>query len=324
MSGLNVKLDTTSSSQGPLAADSGNRIITAGRGDLIQASGSWDASTPANSSIVLSSSGHGTVLISFAGSPGGGVATFQGSVDGGVNWTNHLVVSANTFLSLSSASLGNLESLYRMNSAGFTHVRVLFTGAITSGFLNVILIGYGLPSTLPVTNLSFNLLPGIKKTYRATVLHYAPAATPTDVAVLPGSNTTTIKVVRISVQGFATTAGSMDLQIIRRGVDDTAGTSTNISRLIMDSINDPASFSIPRKYTVNPTINDTGVAIEIQKLAFPIAGTANQPLTFDFGNRAGAKALVLGAATQVCAINLNGGAVPTGGTISYTFEWTEE
>jgi hypothetical protein len=164
---------------------------------------------------------------------------------------------------------------------------------------------------------------GQKLTYGAAAINFTPAATPTDVCVLPGSASKTIRITRVMAQGFATTKGSMTLQLVKRAAADTAGTSAGLTAVPYDSA-DAAASAAPLKYTANPTINSTVGIYDTKSLNFAVAGDESTPYIFDTSYRGGAKALVLRGVAEQVALNLNGGAVPTGGTIGCSFEWTEE
>jgi hypothetical protein len=51
-----------------------------------------------------------------------------------------------------------------------------------------------------------------------------PAATPTDLLTITGSATRTVHIRRITVSGLATTAGTMDVSLVRRSTADAGGT----------------------------------------------------------------------------------------------------
>jgi hypothetical protein len=174
----------------------------------------------------------------------------------------------------------------------------------------------------PVGNLRVNT-EGSKTTYSASATNFTPAATPSDVCVMPGSATKTVRVTRIMVQGFATTKGSMNLAIIKRTTADSAGTSAALTVIPYDS-SDAAGTAAPLKYTANPTVNSTVGTYDVKSLNFAVAGDESVPYVFDTGYRGGAKALVLRGTAQQIAVNFGGGTVPTGGTVGCSFEWTEE
>lgn len=162
---------------------------------------------------------------------------------------------------------------------------------------------------------------GKKKTYAVTGVAITPAATTTDLAILNGSSTKTIKVTRVTVSGLATTAGTMDVTLMQRSTADSGGTCTTPTIVPEDS-NDSAATGVLTTCTANPTTGTAVGGIADQKLDFGVAGAAAN-IVFDFGNRPSKEPTLRGAAAGL-AIYLNGQAVPTGGTISYTIEWTEE
>jgi hypothetical protein len=161
---------------------------------------------------------------------------------------------------------------------------------------------------------------GIYATYGIASVANTPAATPTDVAILNGSATKTVKIKRVTVSGLATTAGSLNVSIVKRTTANTGGTSTAPSIAQFDSL-DATATAVPKLYTANPSALGTGVALSTQTLNFGVAGAAGTVI-FDFANR-NDKAICLHGVAEGLAINLNGGAVPTGGTFGYTIEFEE-
>jgi hypothetical protein len=161
---------------------------------------------------------------------------------------------------------------------------------------------------------------GIYSTYGITGVANTPAATPTDVFILNGSATKTIKIKRVTVSGLATTAGSMNVSLVKRTVVNTAGTSTAPSIAQFDSL-DASATAVPKLYTANPSALGAGVSLSSQTLNFGVAGAAGTVI-FDFANR-NDKAIYLHGVAEGLAINLNGGAVPSGGTFGYTIEFEE-
>ena len=161
---------------------------------------------------------------------------------------------------------------------------------------------------------------GTAATYGVSGVANTPAATPTDVVILNGSATKTVKVKRVTVSGQATTAGSMNVSLVKRTAVNTAGTSTAVTAAQFDSI-DSAATAVAKLYTVNPTSVGTGVALSAQELNFGVAGAAGT-VVFDFANR-NDKAIYLRGVAEGLAINLNGAAVPAGGTFGFTIEFEE-
>lgn len=161
---------------------------------------------------------------------------------------------------------------------------------------------------------------GARATYAYAATGVTPAATPTDVVTLTGSATKTIKVKRVTFHGIATTAGSMAVLLIKRTAANTAGTATAPTPGKFDSTDGTATAAIAQ-YSANATGLGTGIAIDSKICNFGVAGAAGQ-VVFDFATNQD-KPLFLRGATQILAVNLNGAAVPTGGTFGYSLEWEE-
>jgi hypothetical protein len=161
---------------------------------------------------------------------------------------------------------------------------------------------------------------GITATYGIAGAGNTPAPTPTDVFILNGSATKTVKIKRITVSGLATTAGTMSVSLVKRTTANTGGTSTAPSIALFDS-KDAAATAVPKLYTANPSALGTGITLSTQSLNFGVAGAAAN-VVFDFSTR-NDKAIYLRGVAEGLAINLNGGAVPSGGTFGYTIEFEE-
>ncbi len=158
-----------------------------------------------------------------------------------------------------------------------------------------------------------------KDTYGVVGVAITPAATPTDIVVLKGSATKVVKVKRITVSGIASSAGSMDVSIVRRTTADTSGTFTNPTIHAFDS-SDATSTASVQQYSANATLG-TGTAIRNQTLNFGVAGAAGT-VQFDF-MAVNDQPLILRGTAQSAVINLNGQTVPTTGKVSYDVEWQE-
>jgi hypothetical protein len=175
----------------------------------------------------------------------------------------------------------------------------------------------------PDTNKSLHVTTeGIIGTYGAGAVGVSPAAMPTDLIVLTGSATKTIRIKRIIVSGVATTAGTMDVVLIKRTAVNTGGTATNPSIMQFDTFLDALPTAVVSQYSVNPTALGAGVVIANSKLNMGVAGAASN-VVIDFASR-NDKALILRGVAQGLAINLNGAAVPAGGTIGYSIQWEED
>jgi len=158
-------------------------------------------------------------------------------------------------------------------------------------------------------------------TYAISAVDVTPAATPTDVVTVYGSASKTVRVKSVTVSGVATTAGTMDVSLVKRTAANTAGTSTAPSVAKFDSQDADAS-AVVKQYSANASALGAGVPLATKKLNMGVAG-AGGVVSFDFATR-NDKALILRGVAQGLAINLNGQAVPAGGKITYAVEWEED
>lgn len=174
-----------------------------------------------------------------------------------------------------------------------------------------------------VTNIPVD---GTKTTYSAAVSGFNPAGTATDVFVIKGSATKTVRILHISLSGTTTSGGgiTVNVGVIKRSVADTAGTSTTMTNVPNDSA-DGAATAVVQAYTANPTLGATVGNVRTARVAFPAAGlfaSSGMESGFDFG-MGPEKAVVLRGTAEQLAINL-GGTTITGGILSAYVEWTEE
>lgn len=159
--------------------------------------------------------------------------------------------------------------------------------------------------------------------YHGAFKGLVPAASATDVLVIVGSATKTVRVKRITLTGIATAAGTFHAVLIRRSADDTAGTSTNATAVPREP-GAVAATAVIRGYTGNPSALGTAVGtIAAQYMGFGTAATqlAAPPTVFDFGESADDR-VTLRAATDLLALNLDAQTI-TGGLIDATVEWAE-
>lgn len=170
-------------------------------------------------------------------------------------------------------------------------------------------------------------LDGFKTTYAAalTALNPGTSAT-TDVAVLTGSASKTIRVIRFGYSGTeATAAAYKDLVLSVRSVATTSGTSTTATVVPYDS-SDAAGTAIFRGYTVSPTAGTAVGTIAVAKAFNPITGTPATGVTqtiWDFGTRP-SRAVVLRGVAQCLALTFNGATPSNAGSHDIWVEWTEE
>ena len=90
-------------------------------------------------------------------------------------------------------------------------------------------------------------------TYGASITGLALALLATDVFVISGSATKTVRITKISFDAIQTTAGQAIIILARRSTADTLGTSTAPVAVTFDTTN-AAATAVVLAYTANPTL----------------------------------------------------------------------
>lgn len=171
---------------------------------------------------------------------------------------------------------------------------------------------------------------GQKATYFAGLGNNTPAATPTDIALLTGSSTKTIKVTRVLLTVEATASGVVQFDLVKRvgGTQSAVNTAfaANTHAGLMDS-NDAASSVITAGlagvYTGNPASVGTLSGIYDSRTIIVLANTTVQ-LEWRFCDRGGAKCPTLRGVTERMAISGAGHTLLAGEKFGVAFEWTED
>jgi hypothetical protein len=229
-------------------------------------------------------------------------------------------VTGRVAVSLAPVSASNLSAFTAPNTgAGTTFAPIVLGGYNSTPY--ALTTGQSAPAAMNTAAMQLVDTENLKATYSISGT-FTPAATPTDVVVLPGSASKTIRIKRVRVQGRATVVGDMTLALIKRSTANSAGTSTNPTVVPSDS-NNAAGSAVPLQYSVNPTPGTAVGTLDTYNLAFPLAGTTNPGYdrTFSTNND---QAIVLRGVAQSLAINFGGGTVPTTGVLFYMIEYTEE
>lgn len=157
--------------------------------------------------------------------------------------------------------------------------------------------------------------------YSFGVIAVAPYATPTDLVNLVGIAGYIGVLKQLGVFGISTTAGDMDVALIKRTALNTGGTSAAQIPAKHDSSDQAAQCPL-NLYSVVPGALGAGIVIRASTLSFQLAASLQQePVVWDFP--VARKAPRVKLATEVLALNFNGGAVPAGGKIGWWIEWAE-
>lgn len=178
--------------------------------------------------------------------------------------------------------------------------------------------------------VSYSNQEGQKATYFAGLGANTPAATPTDIAVITGSSTKTIKVTRVILTVQATAAGLIQFDLVKRvgGTQSAVNTAfaANTHAGLMDSLNSASTMitaGLAGVYTANPASVGTLSGIYDSRTVTMVAnGTVE--LTWRFCDRGGAQCPTLRGTTERMAISGAGHTLLTGEKFGVAFEWTEE
>ena len=161
------------------------------------------------------------------------------------------------------------------------------------------------------------------KTYSATISNLALAATATDVFTISGSDTYTVHITKIFINGIQTTAGQVNVVLLKRSTLNTGGTSTIIFGTPFDVENTPAT-AVVEAYTENPLTLGTLIGNVFSARVFmPGAATATdaQGLSKSFGD-VGQQYMTLRGSGILFGINFASSTI-IGGSADVTIEWTE-
>ncbi len=175
--------------------------------------------------------------------------------------------------------------------------------------------------------------PGIAA-YRASILYTLGVATPTEVVVMQGSATKTIRLTMVKVQGWSTTAGTMKWKMSRRSSAGTLGSAV-LTAIPTQGKNDSGTVAAPT-LTISTvgtanygTVGTLSAILDCGLVGFNVAAQINNTLPWvPVSPATAAQAIVLRGTSDW--ITLDGGAdaggdaVPTGGVAMITVEWVED
>jgi hypothetical protein len=146
------------------------------------------------------------------------------------------------------------------------------------------------------------------------------ASSTTDNAVMPGNATNTVLLTAIKVTCTQTTAGNINVEILKRSAADTSGTSAAMTAVPDDS-NYAAASSAPLSYTgTGPSVGTAVGDIDNAQIGCMASATATPNDIYILNRRQ--KPIVLRGTAQQVAVN-TGNAAISGGNLTVTFEWIE-
>lgn len=162
-----------------------------------------------------------------------------------------------------------------------------------------------------------------KNTYRYSQTTASFAVTFTDVWVVSGSASKTVAVNSIRLCATTSSAGTLDVFLVKRSTADTAGTSTSITAIPADSANTAVSGTV-LNYTANPTLGTAVGQLGVTKLNTGAGAGVGQCISWTFGPPGFGQPVTLRGVAQQLAVNFNGAAVPAGLGLDIEIETTEE
>jgi hypothetical protein len=158
--------------------------------------------------------------------------------------------------------------------------------------------------------------------YSATGAAFVPATTATDIFLLSGSNSKTIRVHKVSVSGTTTSGSAIKctIKLIKRSTANTGGTSVT-STIVPHDSNNATATAVAKHYTANPTVGTDAGTIRSITNSFQASGITKGSIDFDFVNDGGQPVILRGTGENL-AVNLNSTTI-TGGVVSVSVEWSE-
>lgn len=164
---------------------------------------------------------------------------------------------------------------------------------------------------------------------------FTPAATPSDLVIIEGSATKTIRIISMTIGTTNTAAGSQQFHLIKRSTADTTGTFVSAGTPVpLDSANAAATANRVGHFTANPGALGTAVGtVNIKRVASPAAipatwagvkELADVEMIDWMANSLLDQPIVLRGVAQCLAINFNGVALVAGQTHTYKVVWIEE
>lgn len=165
-----------------------------------------------------------------------------------------------------------------------------------------------------------SLIPGLRPASYEASANFAASST-TDNACIYGNSTNTVLLYEADVSGIQTTAGLVNVQLIRHSAAESGGTSANMTAVRGDVTNYAAASTTPVSYTgTGPTAGASVGTIHQAYTAFLVSASTVPDDLFIWNGRLKPQILI-GTGQGVC-VNL-GNAALTGGTINVTFRWLE-
>jgi hypothetical protein len=275
-------------------------------GTVTSNAGTGTFNIQANASVNVAQFG-GTNVVTGTGASGAGIPRVTVSNDSSLTGT-----LSNNGAAAAGNRIGTLPGIAQTdynNGTASTQGRDVAANVGTDGLLWVA----SLPAMRPASYHSSTQLTAI--------------GTGTDIAVMPGNATNTALLTGIRVSCVQTTAGIINLSVLKRSTADSAGT-TQAMTVVPDDSNYAAASSAPIAYTAPPTKGTLVGALDIQRVGCLAAATASPNDIYISPANWRMKPIVLRGTAQQVAVNVatpidGAGTAIAGSIINVTFEWIE-
>lgn len=340
---FNTTLPTlTNTQQSAQQLDSSGRLITITPD--ITGSGSISAN---NGSVTATTTGFSTITFNVLGT-WSALYQLQATIDGGTNWFGvvgltqpaggaYQVFQNNQTITVPCSSFGQVRvNVYSYTSGtlnitwelgrGSEVMQVINSNSDALRTLSSLRDGSdnAITSTLngAKRGLDVAIVPANRASYVAGTGNFTPPATPTDMCIIIGSATTTIRIYKIFIYTTQTSAGTNQIYLKRYSTADSAGTPTTVTARPLDTNNAAATATI-RRYTANPTLGTLVGTMDIAYISAGAVGSSDPLFIWDFTNIEMQPLVLRGTSDQV-AVNFNGAALPAGFSIAVSVFFTEE
>ncbi|TXH51065.1 MAG: hypothetical protein E6Q97_19180 [Desulfurellales bacterium] len=199
----------------------------------------------------------------------------------------------------------------------------IFAAVVASLLTAVAVVQAQVPGVNSTLNSVFTLAydnSTMKPTYSATVAGIAAVSSQTDMCSLQGSATKTLKVRRVWFDNLSTGAVTTEPITILTRTTANSGAGSAMIKSRYDTNNAASTTALAEVWTAAPTTGTLGSIILDYPWTFGGTTALDRPMVVDFG-RLGSPVVLRGVAQSI-AINLSG--ITLTGTVSCTFEWTED
>lgn len=167
--------------------------------------------------------------------------------------------------------------------------------------------------------LSIPVVEAENQTYSAAASGFVSAASATDVFIINGSVSKTIRITKVRVTASTTSGSAIKLTVqgIKRSTADTAGTAVTATNVPHDSTN-AAATAVVRHFTANPTLGTAVGTMRTTHVGVTQSGLSGGAIEWDFEKQP----VVLRGVAQGFAVNFNSITV-SGSIVSIHCEWVE-